>query len=321
MQKAFKPLPLPLNKTMRSPFGKKLKGFMAKAAATDGDGPSVQVPVTVSQSNAQQLTAIDKAVAPPSPSKTNADRALNKVLKDLNLGELAVPEMNSEDVSEFDGQSAPVIEGDSSSESEDDVGRRVDAVVAAAEEIRRKKNAEKQKEEANTPEGRDEQEEVVASRTDKQQKVEKMQSSSKSDKSTAKQSSNRGVKSKTSKSVSKSESLDKILATSDEDLTKGDTQSISTFGTSETSDETFDGMNHGSQTDNEIVENTTSEEEMDTRTMRTAGRKGKNTIMNKDVIIHAPGGPENLVVRKMYYTPVPKEPEEVVLEVEVSVQL
>jgi len=315
-------------KTMRSPFGKKLKGFMAKAAATDDDGskaivaeaPSVQIPVTVSQSNVQP-TAVDKVVV-AAPSKTNADRALTKVLKDLKIGELAVPEMNSEDVSEFDGHSAPVLDGDTSSESEDDVGRRVDAVVAAAEEIRRKKNAEKQKkEETNTPEGRDEQEEVVASRTDKQQKVEKMQSSSKSDKSRAKRSSNKSVKSKTSKSVNKSESLDKILATSDEDLTKGDTQSISTFGTS---DETFDEMNNGSQTDNEdggIVENTTSEEEMDTRTMRTAGRKGKNTIMNKDVIIHAPGGPENLVVRKMYYTPVPKEPEEVVIEVEVSVQL
>lgn len=290
---------------------------MAKTAATDGGGPSEQeVPVTVSQSNAQ-LTAIDKAVAAPAPSKTNADRALTKVLKDLKIGELAVPEMNSEDVSEFDGHSAPVLDGDTSSESEDDVGRRVDAVVAAAEEIRRKKNAKKQKEEANTPEGRDEQEEAVASRTDKQKKVKEIQSSSKSEKSKAKQSS-KSVKSKTSKAVDKSESLDKILATSDEDLSKGDTRSISTFGTS---DETFDEMNNGSQTDNEdggIVENTTSEEEVETRTMRTASRKGKNTIMNKDVIIHAPGGPENLVVRKMYYTPVPKEPEDVVIEVEVS---
>ena len=287
-------------------FGKKLKGFMAKVATTDDNEikTSVQIPVNViSESNAEPTAAASAAVK--SPSNTPADKELNKIMKDLNIGELAVPEMKSDDVSEFDGGSAQVLDGDSQESEEDQVARRVDAVVAAAEEIRRKKNAEKsasksvrrkKKKEAEAPEGRDEEEDVE----------EKVTSPS------------RSTKSKKSKSKFKAESIDEIMATSDEDMRKGDSRSLSTMGTA---DETLDEMNNISRTDTEDGDtiDEASSEEVETRTMRTSGRKGKNTIMNKDVIMHAPGGAENLVVRKMYYTPAPKEPEDVIIQVEVSV--
>jgi len=285
-------------------FGKKLKGFMAKVATTDDNEikTSVQIPVNViSESNAEPAAA---PAAVKSPSNTPADKELNKIMKDLNIGELAVPEMKSDDVSEFDGGSAQVLDGDSQESEEDQVARRVDAVVAAAEEIRRKKNAEKsasrrkKEKEAEAPEGRDEEEDVE----------EKVTSPS------------RSTKSKKSKSKFKAESIDEIMATSDEDMRKGDSRSLSTLGTA---DETLDEINNGSHTDTEDGDtiDEASSEELETRTTRTNGRKGKNTIMNKDVIIHAPGGAENLVVRKMYYTPAPKEPEDVIIQVEVSVSL
>jgi len=285
-------------------FGKKLKGFMAKVATTDDNEikTSVQIPVNViSESNAEPAAA---PAAVKSPSNTPADKELNKIMKDLNIGELAVPEMKSDDVSEFDGGSAQVLDGDSQESEEDQVARRVDAVVAAAEEIRRKKNAEKsasksvrrkKEKEAEAPEGRDEEEDVE----------EKVTSPS------------RSTKSKKSKSKFKAESIDEIMATSDEDMRKGDSRSLSTLGTA---DETLDEINNGSHTDTEDGDtiDEASSEELETRTTRTSGRKGKNTIMNKDVIIHAPGGAENLVVRKMYYTPAPKEPEDVIIQVEAS---
>ena len=346
-------VPLSYIKKMKSPakFGKKLKGFMAKKVTTDddesrllvADEPSVQVPVNVisqyiseiaeptaveistpavtapsNQTNADRVFSKPAVAGSSKTNQTNADRVLTKIIKELKIGELAVHEMKSDEVSEFDGKSAPVLPGNTSEESEDDqVARRVDAVVAAAEEIRKKKNAEKsaswsvrrkKERETEATEGRDEEEDAVSSRASKQDEVEKVHSSNKS------------VKSKKSlKSVRKSQSLEKIVDTPEE-LKKEDSRSLSTF---ETSDDTFD-MNNGSHTDLEdgdTVDMNTSEEE-DTRTLRSMRNgKGKNTIMNKDVIIHVPGGPESLVVRKMYYSPVPKEPEEVIIEVEVSVPL
>ena len=47
-------------------------------------------------------------------------------------------------------------------------------------------------------------------------------------------------------------------------------------------------------------------------------RKNKKTIINKDIIIHAPGGPSSLVVRAMYYTPLPGNPDDIIIKVEVS---
>ena len=47
-------------------------------------------------------------------------------------------------------------------------------------------------------------------------------------------------------------------------------------------------------------------------------RKTKKTVMNKDVIIHQPGGPSSLVVRAMYYTPLPASPDDIIIKVEVS---
>ena len=46
--------------------------------------------------------------------------------------------------------------------------------------------------------------------------------------------------------------------------------------------------------------------------------KTKKTVMNKDIIIHQPGGASSLVVRAMYYTPLPATPEDIIIKVEVS---
>ena len=46
--------------------------------------------------------------------------------------------------------------------------------------------------------------------------------------------------------------------------------------------------------------------------------KTKKTVMNKDIIIHQPGGASSLVVRAMYYTPLPATPEDIVIKVEVN---
>ena len=350
----------------RAKFGKKLKGFIAKKVATYydyddeedddsrllfADEPSAQVPVTVISQCDWEPTAVEISepvvTAPPKTTQTNADRVLNKLIKELKIDELDVPEMESDEVSEFDGKSAQVLAGDTSEESEEEVVRRVDAVVAAAEEIRKKKNAEKsasrsvrrkQEMEIEAPdEGSDEEEDDDSSIDSEQDEVvEKVHSSNKSMKSKrssaksikSKRSSAKSIKStkssaksikskKSSKSVHKSQSLKKILDTSDDELKKEDIRSQSTL---ETSDDTFD-MNNGSHEDGDNAGMNNSEED-DVRTLRSmrSVRSGKGrTIMNKDVIIHVPGGPENLVVRKMYYTPVPKEPEEVIIEVEVSV--
>lgn len=357
----------------RAKFGKKLKGFIAKKVATYyddedddsrllfADEPSVQVPVTVISQCDWEPTAVEISepvvTAPRKTTQTNADRVLNKLIKELKIDELDVPEMESDEVSEFDGKSAQVLAGDTSEESEEEVVRRLDAVVAAAEEIRKKKNAEKsasrsvrrkQEMEIEAPdEGSDEEEDDDSSIDSEQdEELEKVHSSNKSMKSKrssaksikSKRSSAKSIKSKrssaksikstkssaksikskkSSKSLHKSQSLKKILDTSDDELKTEDIRSQSTL---ETSDDTFD-MNNGSHEDGDNAGMNNSEED-DVRTLRSmrSVRSGKGrTIMNKDVIIHVPGGPENLVVRKMYYTPVPKEPEEVIIEVEVSV--
>lgn len=237
-------------------FGKRFKGLKAKSATTDE---------VVKPSEISQPAAPAAASAQP---KTTSDQVLGTIMNDLKIGELAVPKMKSDEVSEFDGNSAKIV-GDTSVESEEDqVARRVDAVIAAAEEIRKKKkNEEKSK--------------------SKKKDAEKPQSSSKS------------VKSKASKF--RSETLDKIV----------DSESLSTYGTE---DET---LSNG-DTDGDTIDINESEEEA--KAARSNGRKAnkKNKIMNKDVIIHAPGGPESLVVRKMYYTPEPNEPEDVIIQVEVS---
>ena len=50
----------------------------------------------------------------------------------------------------------------------------------------------------------------------------------------------------------------------------------------------------------------------------SGNRKNKKTIINKDIIIHAPGGPSSLVVRAMYYTPLPGNPDDIIIKVEVG---
>lgn len=42
------------------------------------------------------------------------------------------------------------------------------------------------------------------------------------------------------------------------------------------------------------------------------------TSDRKDIIIHGPGDPCSLVVRAMYYTPLPKHADDIIIKVEVS---
>ena len=70
-----------------------------------------------------------------------------------------------------------------------------------------------------------------------------------------------------------------------------------------------DGMTYG--------DNTFDEEESNFGDSM-GGTRTKKTVMNKDVITHQPGGPSGLVVRAMYYTPLPASPEDIIVKVEVS---
>ena len=58
----------------------------------------------------------------------------------------------------------------------------------------------------------------------------------------------------------------------------------------------------------------------------TTHKKNKSSsssskAIQKDIMIHEPGGPSGLVVRAMYYTPMPTFATDVIIEVEVSVFL
>ncbi|KAL7531993.1 hypothetical protein ACHAXR_004354, partial [Thalassiosira sp. AJA248-18] len=44
----------------------------------------------------------------------------------------------------------------------------------------------------------------------------------------------------------------------------------------------------------------------------------KKVVMNKDIITHGAGGPSSLVVRAMYYTPLPASPDDIIIKVEAS---
>ena len=250
-------------------MGKWFKGRKANSATTDDNENKVVKPP------AKPQPAAAAAAAQP---KTNSNQVLGTIMNDMKIGELAVPKMKSDEVSEFDGKSAKIVGNTSVESEEDQVARRVDAVIAAAEEIRKKKNEVKSK--SNKKGGQDD--------------VKKPKSPGKS------------VKSKASKF--RSETLDNKIV---------DSESLSTYGTEDESLSNGGSLIQG-DTDGDITDVTESEEEP--RIARSNGRKVNKTnkIMNKDVIIHSPGGPESLVVRKMYYTPEPNEPEDVVIQVEVS---
>jgi len=70
-----------------------------------------------------------------------------------------------------------------------------------------------------------------------------------------------------------------------------------------------------SMSDSQNENSTFDDEEED----ESGGRiKTKKTVMNKDIIIHQPGQPSSLVVRAMYYTPLPASPEDIIIKVEAS---
>ena len=309
-------------KTMKgAKLGRKVKGFMAKAAdemrsraSTPSPVPEQQAPfVVVSESNNK----------PNAAAVTNSDQVLTEIMNDLKIGELAVKEMKSDEVSEYDGESAQVIEGDTTEESdEDEVAHRVDVVLAAAEEIRKKKNTDKsaamspkqlrkKEKESEAPEGRDEMNSAEADEIQGTNKSVRTKASKKSIKSKkSAKSVEEGLHSKVSSRSNEGGVLQEV----------GDSESIgmSTMVSTEDESTVMDEPCFTKSEAEDVTIATSAEEKDDTYTIRTNGRKEKKTVMNKDVIIHAQGGPENLVVRKMYYVPAPKDPEDVIIQVEVS---
>lgn len=78
----------------------------------------------------------------------------------------------------------------------------------------------------------------------------------------------------------------------------------------DTEGDSYEEGNARSLSESQHGESTFDEEEGEIKT--------KKTVMNKDIIIHQPGGPSSLVVRAMYYTPLPASPDDIIIKVEAS---
>lgn len=311
-------------KTMKgAKLGRKVKGFMAKAADEMRSRASTPSPVPEQQAPFVVVSEPNNKPNADTAAVTNSDQVLTEIMNDLKIGELAVKEMKSDEVSEYDGESAQVIEGDTTEESDDDeVAHRVDVVLAAAEEIRKKKNTDKsaamspkqlrkKEKKREAPEGRDEMNSAEA---------DEIQGTTKSVRTKA---SKKSIKSKKSVKSVEEGLLSKVSSRSNEGGVSqevGESESIGMSTMVSTDESTVDEpcFTKSESEAEDCTIATSAEEKDDTYTIRTNGRKEKKTVMNKDVIIHAPGGPENLVVRKMYYVPAPKDPEDVIIQVEVS---
>ncbi|KAL9184522.1 hypothetical protein ACHAXT_012492 [Thalassiosira profunda] len=70
--------------------------------------------------------------------------------------------------------------------------------------------------------------------------------------------------------------------------------------------------------ENTLETNSGSLEEDATVDEEERGAEYGKAVMNKDIMIHRPGGPSALVVRAMYYTPLPASPDDIVIKVEAS---
>lgn len=137
--------------------------------------------------------------------------------------------------------------------------------------------------------------------------------------------------------VKSSNNKDKSFDTRDDcDRTK-DTQEVSeeedderTFESRSENEETLDDgtIDDGTLgTDGESYEEGDTAEKARSMSMSQNGEstfdeeermQTKKTVMNKDIIIHQPGGPSSLVVRAMYYTPLPASPDDIIIKVEAS---
>lgn len=305
-------------------LGRKVKGFMAKAADEMRSRASTPSPVPEKQAPFVVVSEPNNKPNADAAAVTNSDQVLTEIMNDLKIGELAVKEMKSDEVSEYDGESAQVIEGDTTEESDDDeVAHRVDVVLAAAEEIRKKKNTDKsaamspkqlrkKEKESEAPEGRDEMNFAEA---------DEIQGTAKSVRTKA---SKKSIKSKKSVKSIEEGLLSKVSSRSNEGSALqevGESESIGMSTMASTDESTVMDepcFTKSASEAEDVTIATSAEEKDDTYTIRTNGRKEKKTVMNKDVIIHAPGGPENLVVRKMYYVPAAKDPEDVIIQVEAS---
>mmetsp|Transcript_22151 Transcript_22151/g.47617 ORF Transcript_22151/g.47617 Transcript_22151/m.47617 type:complete len:733 (-) Transcript_22151:203-2401(-) len=114
------------------------------------------------------------------------------------------------------------------------------------------------------------------------------------------------------KSTEISEEDDRTYGDSKEDDTLGENN---TLGTNE---ESYDEEEHGAGRERVDVSASDSQAEQSTFDEDEGRMHTKKTVMNKDIIIHQPGGPSSLVVRAMYYTPLPASPDDIIIKVEAS---
>ena len=301
---------------------KKGKTDESKASA---DTPDTSPDVTPEQ-HADPLSGPESAAAGPTASQkkgTDADEVLSGILQDLSIDpELAIQPNSTDDVSEYTGGSAKSVESDSSEEEgekEISIGEKVNMVIAAADEIRRKKSSSPPQ--AGTPLASASSGDTPATEPGDETKEE-------TEPKTTKKRVSRSKSKSPTKDVKTNRSTPQHLSADEHAEDTGEESGAQAEFSAD-----FEGQDFRDPQDDKAVDtsthrtesigDTTFDEDVtfvsgdETGELESASTN-KGSVMNKDIIIHQPGGPKNLVVRAMYYTPLPSIPEEVIIKVEVS---
>jgi len=319
-----------------SAFGVK-KGAKTDQSKASADTPDTSPEVTPEQ-QAEPLPGPESAAAGPTAGGTEADEVLSGILKDLSIDpDIAIQQNKTDDVSEYSGGSAKSVDSETSEEGEKEIsiGEKVNMVIAAAEEIRMKKSSSPPQVEGTPLATASSVDTPATEAGDKTKETEP-----KNTKKPKKRVSLRSKKSKSptpSKEVeTNSETPQHLSAVKHAGETGEESGARAEFSTDfegqdfqgqddkavETSneDQTFEDepTKEGSMTDDTTFseDNTFASGPGSIDIEPSSSNKG--SVMNKDIFIHEAGGPNNLVVRAMYYTPLPSTPEEVIIKVEAS---
>jgi len=303
-------------------------------ASFDTPDTTRTTPVTTPETTATALSTVEDAPIEPTRKfkvkdaivETDADEVLEGILQDLNID----PMLNlkcEDDVSDYSGGSAKSIETGTESEEEEeenDIGARVDAVIAAAEEIRRKKSSSPSTE----PGPNSNQTRTKPPEREKEAKNNNGVSGRKSPSTS--QSPNKGSTKKKRPTVVLEE---EPVAEYEDD--QPETEEETEASVAEQGEHSFESLEddatkstleestfeEGTYCEDGTMEDGTLGESLDASKSyddRDAPPTKKRSVMNKDIIIHQPGGPSALIVRAMYYTPLPTNPEEIIIKVEAS---
>ena len=286
------------------------KGAKTDQSKTSADTPDTTPEVTPEQ-HAEPLRGPESAAAGPNAGRnggTEADEVLSGILKDLSIDpDIAIRPNKTDDVSEYSGGSAKSVEVESSQvgTKEISIGEKVNMVIAAAEEIRRKKNSA-------LPQGGA----PLATASSGDSPTTEIGESPAKEVKTNRRTPPHHSADKHAGDTGKEPGLNADFSTDFEGQDFQDDKAVLTS----TEDQTFedDPTKEGSLTDD------TTFSEDNTDVSGDVSREVENSpaingnVMNKDIVIQEPGGPNNLVVRAMYHTLTPSTPEEVIIKVEVS---